>query len=102
MVNIPMTGFSADRGATIAVIFSLFLLASLTPLFFTHFPPLHDYAFHLARAEILKSLSSSAFLRDHYELGTFLLPNVAMDAAMLGLMKLAPVDLSGRIFVGLT
>ncbi len=82
--------------------FSLVLLAVLAPLVVTAVPPLHDYPFHLARADILASLPTSAFLRAHYEQGSFLLPNVGMDVVMVPLTRLLPILLAGRVFLGLT
>ena len=82
--------------------FSLVLLLVLTPLIVVNVPPLHDYPFHLARADILASLNGSAFLRAHYEQGSFLLPNVGMDVVMLPLTRFFPILLAGRIFLGIT
>jgi hypothetical protein len=82
--------------------FLLVLLAVLAPLVVTTVPPLHDYPFHLARADILASLPTSSFLRAHYEQGSFLLPNVGMDVVMLPLTRLFPILVAGRVFLGLT
>src|SRR5271166_3552385 len=82
--------------------FSLVLLAVLAPLVMTTVPPLHDYPFHLARADILASLPASAFLRAHYEQGSFLLPNVGMDVVMLPLTRLLRILVAGRVMLGLT
>jgi len=79
----------------------LVLAVVLVPLFVTAIPPLHDYPFHLARADILASLSTSVFLRAHYEQGSFLLPNVGMDVVMLPLTRLLPVLVAGRVLLGL-
>lgn len=78
------------------------LVAALAPLFVVTVPPLHDYPFHLARADILASLPNSAFLRQHYQIGSFVLPNVGMDLVMLGLIQKLPVLVAGRVLVGLT
>ena len=82
--------------------FSLVLLAVLAPLVMTTVPPLHDYPFHLARADILASLPASAFLRAHYEQGSFLLPNVGMDVVMVPLTRLLRILVAGRVMLGLT
>ena len=82
--------------------FSLVVLAVLAPLAVAAVPPLHDYPFHLARADILASLPTSAFLRAHYQQGSFLLPNVGMDVVMVPLTRLFPVLVAGRVFLGLT
>ncbi len=77
------------------------LLLALIPLFAVAVPPLHDYPFHLARADILASLPGSAFLRAHYEQGSFLLPNVGMDVVMAPLARYLPILVAGRVFLGL-
>ncbi|MSP02312.1 MAG: hypothetical protein EXR07_14860 [Acetobacteraceae bacterium] len=81
---------------------SLVLLVVLIPLFAVSIPPLHDYPFHLARVDILASLSNSAFLRARYEQSSFLFPNVGMDAVMAPLLRVLPALLAGRVFLGLT
>ncbi len=85
-----------------AVCFLLVLAVVLAPLMAASVPPLHDYPFHLARADILASLPGSAFQRAHYQQGSFLLPNVGMDVVMLPLTRLLPILLAGRVFLGLT
>jgi hypothetical protein len=77
------------------------LLIVLAPLFLCIVPPLHDYPFHLARADILRSLHGSTFLRTHYEQGSFLLPNVGMDVVMIPLTGSLPILLAGRVFLGI-
>jgi hypothetical protein len=84
-----------------AVSFLTVLLVILAPLFLCAVPPLHDYPFHLARADILASLNDSAFLRAHYEQGSFLLPNVGMDVVMIPLTRTLPILLAGRVFLGI-
>jgi len=75
---------------------------SIAPLVAVQMPPLHDYPFHLARADIIRSLESSSFTREHYEIGTFLLPNVGMDLVMFALTAMLPIATAGRVFLGLT
>jgi len=81
---------------------ALVLFVVLMPLFVASIPPLHDYQFHLARIDVLASLPKSAFLRSRYEQGSFLFPNVGMDVVMLPLLRILPVLLAGRVFLGLT
>ena len=92
---------NSPANKTVAAGFGLVLLLALIPLFAVSVPPLHDYPFHLARADILHSLPGSAFLRDHYEQGSFLLPNVGMDVVMAPLARYLPILIAGRVFLGL-
>jgi hypothetical protein len=73
----------------------------LIPILICTVPPIHDYPFHLARADILASLNSSTFLRAHYTVSTFLLPNVGMDVVMIPLTRTLPILIAGRVFLGI-
>lgn len=94
-------GLGKHQARNFTACFLLVALLSLAPLFAVALPPLHDYPFHLARADILASLNASSFLRTHYELGSFLLPNVGMDVVLLPLAHLFPILVAGRILLGL-
>jgi len=73
----------------------------LLPLLAVTIPPLHDYPFHLARAEAIAALLGQVDHGTPYRLGSFLLPNEAMDVVTLGLTAiLAPIQ-AGRVFLGL-
>jgi hypothetical protein len=93
-----MEGFRITR---FAVLVSVVLLIVLMPLILCVVPPLHDYPFHLARADILASMNGSRFLQAHYQQGSFLLPNVGMDVVMIPLTRSMPIMLAGRVFLGI-
>ncbi len=76
-------------------------LVVLLPLFVVTIPPLHDYPFHLARADAIAVLMGQTGGVTHYQLGSFLLPNVGMDVVTLGLTAFMPPVLAGRVFLGL-
>jgi hypothetical protein len=84
---------------TIALLFVSSVVV-LAPLFATAVPPLHDYPFHLARMDAIAVLTGQTAHPTHYRLGSFLLPNVAMDVATLGLTAFLPTLLAGRVFLG--
>jgi hypothetical protein len=79
----------------------LVLFIVLIPLLATSIPPLHDYPFHLARMDAIAALTGEVAHPTHYQLGSFLLPNVAMDLAALGLTAFLPPLLAGRVFLGI-
>jgi len=81
---------------------TIVLVVSLAPILLSTVPPLHDYPFHLARSDILASLNASPFLQTYYQQGSFLLPNVGMDVAMIPLTHSMPILLAGRVFLGIT
>ena len=60
------------------------------------------YPFHLARADILSALAGQRHPLTHYEPGSFLLPNIAMEVATLGLTAVFPPAIAGRVFMGFT
>ena len=80
---------------------ALLLIVTLAPLFVTAMPPLHDYPVHLARMDAIAALAGTAVHATQYQLGSFLLPNVAMDVAALGLTMFLPPVLAGRVFLGI-
>ena len=73
----------------------------LLPLLAVVVPPLHDYPFHLARADAIATLLGQVGHGTFYRLGSFALANEAMDVVTAGLTAmLAPVQ-AGRVFLGL-
>jgi len=80
---------------------AVLLAVTLAPLFATDTPPLHDYPFHLARIDAIAVLAGNATHATHYQFGSFLLPNVAMDIATLGLTTFMTPALAGRVFLGI-
>jgi hypothetical protein len=89
-----------ERRLTLAL-FPIVSVAALLPLLAVTIPPLHDYPFHLARADAIAALFGQTSHPTHYALGSFLLPNVAMDVVTLGLTAFMPPLLAGRVFLGL-
>jgi len=62
---------------------------------------LFDYPNHLARMHILLDGGRSPDLARAYDIRWSLLPNLAMDAVVPVLAHILPLDLAGRLFVGL-
>jgi hypothetical protein len=83
----------------------LVFVVVLAPLLAATIPPLHDYPFHLARADAIAALLGQTGAppgqSTDYRLGSFLLPNVGMDVVTLGLTAFMPPILAGRVFLGL-
>jgi len=73
----------------------------LLPLLMVTVPPLHDYPFHLARAEAIAALFGQVGHGTTYRLGSFALPNEAMDVVTLGLTAVLSPLQAGRVFLGL-
>lgn len=75
--------------------------ASLLPVLLTRFLPFNDYPFHLARIVVLDAIDHPVFDR-FYDVGDWLLPNVALDAVAVPLAALVGPELATRLFVALT
>lgn len=80
------------------------LLAVLTvvPIFWVTYVPTHDYPFHLARMAILSLGEKSGLLGTYYQFGSWLLPNMAMDAVVLPLTLLMSPVAASKLFLALT
>ena len=77
-------------------------LLCILPILAAQNPPLHDFPFHIARMYILAHWHASAALQDHYTIGSFILPNVAMDIMVPLLSLVMPLETAGRVFLALT
>lgn len=88
-------------GRSMAVLALVTAAALLLPIVAAPFPPLHDYPFHLARADALAALAGQVGHPTPYRLGSFLLPNVGMDVLSLALTAVLPPAVAGRVFLGL-
>src|SRR3954471_13799315 len=62
------------------------------PLVLGVFPPFIDYPFHLARIDMLSRWSTHAFLREHYEIPSLILPNLSLEIVMLPLSRVMPTE----------
>jgi hypothetical protein len=76
-------------------------LAAVAPLFLTPYPSLDDYFHHLARAHIL-SEDAAGVLGWYYTIEWNILPNLAMDVIVPPLASIVPLEVAGRLFVGLS
>jgi len=84
-----------------AVLLSLLLGALLVaPIWLVAYPPLLDYPNHLARSFVLGHLKDpGSHLRQFYEADWGLYPYVAADVILVGLERVLPAQLAGRVFL---
>ena len=75
---------------------------SLFPLYFAAIPPLVDYPNHLARMWILLHAADIPSLAANYVVHWQWVPNLAMDLVVPALAQAMPLELAGRVFIGLT
>jgi hypothetical protein len=63
---------------------------------------MHDYPNHLARVHILHQYSTVDSYRALYEQDWYLIPNIAMDVIIPGLLNLMSIESASRVFLSLT
>ncbi|HET9147415.1 MAG TPA: hypothetical protein VFN77_05160 [Acetobacteraceae bacterium] len=99
----PMAAASGERSrAWLALFYGALAFLVLIPVIAVRYPPLTDYPNHLARSYILLHLPHSALLRQYYRNVMQAQPNLAMDLIIPPLARLVPIQIAGRIFIGLT
>lgn len=77
-------------------------LLAVAPIYWVTYVPVHDYPFHLARMAILSMGEKSELLGTYYQFGSWLLPNMAMDAVVLPLTLLMAPEMASKLFLALT
>ena len=76
-------------------------VAVLMPLGATGVPPLVDYPDHLARMLILSRLHAEPPMADVFMADWRFIPNLAMEAVVLPLSRVLPLEAAGRVFIAL-
>ena len=77
----------------------LLALLAVAPIFWVTYIPASDYPFHLARISILSLGDNPGLLGTFYQFGSWLLPNVAMDALALPLTALVSPEMAVKLFL---
>lgn len=72
------------------------------PLLVADTPPLFDYPNHLARVHVIGRWAESNAFQAHFDVASFLIPNVLSDVVLLALLPLGDVRLAGRLLLLLT
>jgi hypothetical protein len=98
---IPVIGV-AGRGFQTLGLYVVLGAATLSPLLWAAVPPLVDYPNHLARMWILVHRTEIPELARDYVVHWRILPDLAMDFVVPVLATVMPVELAGRVFIGLT
>jgi len=89
-----------DRRTTWWAVFGAAAAALLVPLFVVDVPPLLDYPNHMARMHVLAFGPSDPVLSRFYTARWSLIPNLAIDLAVPPLLRVAPLDVAGRVVLG--
>ena len=97
MLPRPRThGFSAPQ---IGVLFAAFTLLISIPIWTHPLPPLSDYVNHLARMDVIATLSKNPTLARFYEIDWQVIPNLTMDLIVPLLARVMNVYLAGQVFI---
>jgi hypothetical protein len=88
-------------GRRVALSFLALFALALWPVLTTRLPPLFDYPNHLARMHILAAAGEGGPLDQYYRTNWSGQPNLAMDLIVPVLARVMPLDLAGRLFIGL-
>ncbi|MFL6618477.1 MAG: hypothetical protein ACJ8MH_07740, partial [Povalibacter sp.] len=98
----PIVDRAAEKSSAYSALCVALLVLASVPLVLSVFPPFIDYPFHLARIDMLSHWSTSAFIREHYEIPSLVLPNLSLEILMLPLSKLMPTEWAGVVFIATT
>lgn len=95
---------SASRPGRLAVASGLIAALAALPLAITAPAPLQDWPSHLARVRIMdEMLDGAGPWAVFYELRSFLIPNIALDLGVLGLVRCGlGLEAAGTVFLLLT
>lgn len=74
----------------------LCLLLAALPVVLVEYPPIFDYANHLARAHVIDRLAETPVFAAHFHTTSFLIPNVLADLLVLGLIPFGGVLFAGK------
>lgn len=77
----------------------LVALLAIAPIFGVTYIPANDYPFHLARIAILSMGDTSGLLGTYYQFGSWLLPNMALDAFALPITRWLPPEMAVKLFL---
>ncbi len=87
------------RFLTLGLATLLVAVLALTPIFGVTYIPANDYPFHLSRIAILSMGDRSGLMGTYYQFGSWLLPNMALDAVALPLTRWLPPEVAVKLFL---
>jgi hypothetical protein len=89
-------GFSAPQ---VGVLFAALTMLISIPIWTHPLPPLSDYVNHLARMQVLATLSTNPLLARFYEIDWQVIPNLTMDMIVPQLARVMNVYLAGQVYI---
>ena len=94
--------FGGVRRITARAWIFLIVVALLAPIWTVRYPPIVDYPNHLASAFVLAHLNDPSFhFSSFYAADWNANPYLAMDVILVGLQRLMPIEIAGRVLLSL-
>lgn len=90
---------SGTLGLTYWLALAIVAALAVVPVLAVDYIPANDYPFHLARIAILSQGTPSSLLGSFYQFGSWLLPNMAMDAFTLPLTRWLSAEAAVKVFL---
>src|ERR1700694_1429695 len=82
----------------VAALFVLLLAITSIPIVLHPWPPMSDYINHLARMQVIATVSTDPDLARFYEIDWQLLPNLMMDLIVPSLLRVMNIYAAGQTY----
>src|SRR5262249_33417164 len=86
-------------GPQVAVLFAAFVLLISIPICTHLLPPLSDYVNHLARMQVIATLSKNPQLAQFYQIDWQVIPNLTMDFIVPPLARVMNIYVAGQAYI---
>ena len=86
-------------GPQLAILFGAFTLLISIPIWTHPLPPLSDYVNHLARMQVIATLSKNPQLAQFYQIEWQVIPNLTMDFIVPPLARFMNIYLAGQAYI---
>jgi hypothetical protein len=96
---IPRFRTAGFSGPQIGVLGMVFTLLISIPIWTHPLPPLSDYVNHLARMQVIATLSHNSQLANFYEINWQVIPNLTMDLIVPLLARVMKIYVAGQVFM---
>src|SRR5471032_1039956 len=97
--SLPRFRSSGISGAQIGILFAALTMLISIPIWTHPLPPLSDYINHLARMQVIATLSTNPLLANFYELNWQVIPNLTMDLIVPQLARIMNIYLAGQVYI---
>src|SRR5476651_1073589 len=96
---LPRFSSSGISGVQIGILFAALTLLISIPVWTHPLPPLSDYVNHLARMQVIATISTNPLLANFYEINWQIIPNLTMDLIVPQLARFMNIFQAGQVFM---